>query len=145
MERKDLIQAVVDKTIDFPEQFTSMDLPGVFAGMNSEDFKNDFLLLRYWLLLSEKQDVRLLFNSRQENYVWLDGKYSFGREDGPMTPSPHRQMLKNQYFDISLEPGEYEVVAVVSRPDDEARAEWIIVAADAETKQWIPDAFIWKG
>ncbi len=143
MEREDLIKAVVDKTIDFPEQFTSMNLPGVLADMNREDFKNDFLLFRYRLLLSEKRDVRLLFNSRQENYVWLNGKYCFGREDGPMTPSPHRQMLKNQYFDISLESGEYEVVAAVSRPDDEC-AEWIIIAADAETKQWIPDAFICK-
>ena len=134
------------KPFSFPENCIQMELPGAVAGLNIQDFKDEVLLLRYRLILSEERAVRLIFNSHQENAVWIDGVYKFGRKAGPVVPSPHRSKgLKNQHKDIDLRAGEHEVIAAVCRPIDLDRAEWITIAADCETKQWLPNAFMTAG
>jgi len=129
--------------LQFSEDFYSMELPGAVAGLNTHDFKDEVLLLRYRLMLSEERAVRLIFNSHHENAVWIDGTYKFSRKAGSMVPAPHRsKSLKNQHEDITLEAGQHEILAAVCRPIDSDRADWVAIAADCKTKQWIPDAFI---
>jgi ADP-ribosylglycohydrolase len=142
---KTFVKMKTEPVISFPSKYTKTKFEGVWASLNTNDFDDDVLLLRYKLNLREKQDVRLVFNSRQSNCVWIDGKYCFSRKTGSMSPSPHRQFgLKNQYKDISLEAGSHEIISAIECPTGLDTAQWIIIAADQKTLLWLPDAFMEK-
>lgn len=117
----------------------AVSFAGTMAQMALGEFENEVLLLRTHFQLAGRQRVRVLFNSPQECRVWLDGQFAFGRESGPMTPALHRPPL-NQFGDYELEAGQHEIVVALRRPA-KAHAEWVIGVGDAESKQWIADAF----
>ena len=113
------------------------------ASLPGNEFTDDVMFLRYRLNLTKIQHVRIVFNSRQDNCIWLNGEFCFGRESGPVLPSPHRsESLRNQHKDLHLDASEHEMIAAVCCPADSNSAEWIVIVADYETKQWIPDALM---
>lgn len=130
-----------EPVVKFPDESSEMKLPGAIASMAVDDFTDDVLLLRYKLQLSERRDIRLVFNTKQSCSVWGEGNFCFARDGGRMAPSPHRAPV-DQFADITLNAGTNEIIAAVVRPTDVERAEWIIIAADAVSHQWIPDAFM---
>lgn len=118
-------------------------LPGALATLERGAFRNEVLLLKYAIHLDASQTVRLVFNTPQESWVWVDGAFRFGREGGSMIPSPHRAPV-NQFCDLHLEAGSHEVIAAIGRPDG-PKADWLIALADAVSFLWIPDVFNFAG
>jgi ADP-ribosylglycohydrolase len=133
LKRSDVIQ--------FPDKFQQIELLGASASLPSIDFKDDVLLLRYSFQLKSKRDVRLVFNTPQKCCVWIDGKQCLVRDGGRMAPSPHRAP-HDQFADLSLEKDEHQLIAAVERPHDVDSSEWVVILADAQTMQWLPDAFL---
>jgi hypothetical protein len=111
--------------------------------MDIDKFTDDVMLLRYKLNIEKQSDIRLVFNTPYSCSVWVDGSFCFARDGGRMAPSAHRAP-KDQRADITLDAGEHEVIASIDRPSGAKCVEWVIVAADAKTHQWIPDAFIYN-
>jgi ADP-ribosylglycohydrolase len=135
---------VAADSCEFPETYTQVYLSGALASLPAEDFADDVMLLRYRLELDETTDLRLVFNTPQCCRVWVDGRFCFARDGGCMAPSPHRAP-ENQFADMILQANGHEIVAAVVRPDEATQAEWIIVAADGKTHQWLAEAFLASG
>lgn len=97
-------------------------------------------MMRFHFYLKKRRKVRIMFNSRSNNRVWIDGKYVFGRERGRMAPSFHRAPL-NQFADMDLKAGQHEFLVGIAPVGNEQEISWVIGVGDAETKQWLPNAF----
>jgi hypothetical protein len=118
------------------ETGTPKTLPGMFVQMLGENFKDDILMLKYNLQLSETLDVRVVFNCSSNCMVWVDGEFAFGRECGRMAPSPHRCPI-NQYKDMQLAIGLHELIAAVYKPEKTDSVQWVCGLADGKTLQWM--------
>ena len=127
--------------IEFPAEYKTKKLSGALTSFPSADFENEVLLLELELLLADDQDIRLVFNSSQKCSVWIDGKQCINHEGGKIIPSPHRTP-DGHFADLSLVSGKHTVIASVNRPLDDSPAVWCIIAADAKSKQWLPNGFI---
>lgn len=125
---------------NMPENAFKLSLPGTHVKMMFDKFKDKAVMLKYKFKLTKAGEVRVVFNSHQQNRVWLNGKFIFGRDGGKMFPSPHSVPL-NQSDVVHLEKGIHEILAVVARPEENKFAEWMIGIADAETNEWIPNVF----
>ena len=97
-------------------------------------------MMRFYFELEKDQKVRIMFNSSSNNRVWINDEYIFGRETGRMAPSFHRAPL-NQFADMELKAGKHEFLVGIAPADNEKEISWVIGVGDAETKQWLPNAF----
>lgn len=117
-----------------------MILPGTVGRLESSEFTQNVLLLRYHFVLPEDQDVRVMFNTPEGCRVWVDGQYAFSRAGGVMAPSFHRAP-QNQFADLSLRAGKHTLIAAVRKPAMRAEAEWVAGVGDRKTMQWLLQGF----
>lgn len=117
------------------------EFPGSHGKIPASEIPVDSIyMMRFHFNLEKKLKVRIMFNSSSNNRVWVDGKYVFGRESGRMAPSFHRAPI-NQFADMELEAGKHEFLAGIAPADNEKEISWVIGVSDAETHQWLPNAF----
>ena len=122
------------------ENARAIELDGTFTVFPHARFEDEWLLLRFPFCLRQSQSVMAMFNTPQECRVWLDGALLFERDGGLMAPSFHR-VPAQQSGVAQLQAGAHELVAAVQRPADGHAAQWVVGIGDAQTHQWIPDAF----
>jgi ADP-ribosylglycohydrolase len=115
---------------------------GSFATMDSTPFRGNAVFVEYRFLLKRTTQARVIFNTHENCRVFLNGKYAFGRESGRMAPSPHR-IPNNQSIDLCLDAGAHTLVAVLKKPEQSGKMEWVVGVSDCQDNdQWIPDIWI---
>lgn len=123
----------------WPSSPRTLRLPGTWARLAADGFEDDLLMLAYPVRLADDRRARIMVAATAPCRVWLDGRWLFGRDGGPMFPTPHMPPL-NTYADLDLSAGDHEVRIVIRRPPDGEWADWVVAVADAATKEWIPFA-----
>ena len=83
----------------------------------------------------------VMFNSRAQTVVQVDGELAFRREPGSIVPSFHRAPW-NQSRRMFLKQGGHELEALVQRVPDGQLPTWVIGVGYGDTLQWVPDAFL---
>lgn len=124
-----------------PENTKILNLPGTKASIKISEFEPDkIMLLKYQVNIDKKRTIKIMFNTHDNCRVWVDGKYVFGRESGRMAPSFHRVPV-NQSAVLELETGRHEILAGIAPSSGRKEIEWVIGLGDAETNQWLNEAF----
>ncbi|UVJ38995.1 ADP-ribosylglycohydrolase family protein [Arthrobacter sp. CJ23] len=118
---------------------TATALEGTWARMAAEDFEDDLLVLRYRVNTNDVGRVRVMVASNLMVRVWFDGSWLFGRDEGRVFPSPHMPHI-NTYEDLDVSAPLHDLTVVLHRPEAGTVGEWIVGIADADTKEWIPNA-----
>lgn len=128
----------VDYMPNWPN-YKMIDLPGTLASLSYDDFEDELLFVKYDLVIKRSDAYRIMFNTKEDCRIWLDGKYAFGRECGRMAPSPHRGVL-NQYIDIHLPKGNHDLVAIIRRPKHIRDIQWQVAVAEKDSRLLVPEA-----
>ena len=116
-----------------------VEMPGAVCELPYERLTRSALLLRYRFTLNEAREVKVMFNTPQDMRLWVNGKYTLGREAGMMRPAFHHGPL-HQVAKVTLDAGEHELFAVVRRPMLPEPIRWVVGVADAKTNLWLADA-----
>ncbi len=115
--------------------FSPISFPGACASLPADAFKADAAVLKYTVNEALGGRRRVMFNYRGKCKVWIDGKLSFSNESAPLVPSFHR-CPKNQSADLELSKGRHEVIALILKPSEGKRAEWIFGVGELPSAQW---------
>jgi ADP-ribosylglycohydrolase len=115
-------------------------LPGTVGELTSDRFEGKILLIRYEFEIPADGNVRVMFNTRVDSRVWIDGLFAFGRSEGPMAPSLHRAP-SGQIIVKDMSAGKHELIAALRCPALADRVEWVIGVGVGNTAQWFPKAF----
>lgn len=126
-----------------PDDSQIIELPGNLASMDTSEFQNEVVLLKYKAYIDKPGIYNIMLNTKENCRVWIDGSRAFGRESGIMTPSPHRKIL-NQFIEINLDSGVHEMLVAIKKPEKTRTIEWVIAVADGDTYLWVPEAFMIK-
>ena len=122
---------------ELPANAEICEFTGCNGSIDAAKIPSDSLyMMRFKFKLEQTQSVRVMFNTPANSRVWIDGKYTFGREGGRMAPSFHR-CPKNQYEDLELQAGEHELLAGIAPIGNEKSIEWVIGIGDVKSKQWL--------
>jgi ADP-ribosylglycohydrolase len=125
-----------------PDNTKEYVFSGTMGELPASIFPPDkILLMKYRINLKVSQEVNVMFNTHENCRVWIDGEYAFGREMGRMAPSFHRVPV-NQQAVLNLDAGEHEIVVGIAPSSGKEKMEWIIGIGDAQTNQWLTDAFV---
>ncbi len=99
------------------------------------------LLLKFRFRVPADGEYCVMFNSRAQTVVQVDGELAFRREPGSIVPSFHRAPW-NQSRRMFLKQGVHELEALVQRVPDGQLPTWVIGVGYGDTLQWVPDAFL---
>ena len=83
----------------------------------------------------------VMFNTKSQSVVKVDGELAFRREPGSMAPSFHRAPW-NQSAMLDLKQGVHVLEAELTRVPSGTRPDWVVGVAYGDTMQWVPDAFL---
>lgn len=99
------------------------------------------LVLQFRFRVPAAGDYAVMFNTKAQVQVWVDGTLAFQRQaGGAMAPSFHR-VPWNQSAVLRLTAGWHELKAVLQRMPDNAAPDWVVGVGYAGNTQWVPDAF----
>ena len=121
-------------------------IPVVFDGQFCRwptPLKNEHeqLVLKFEFRVPADGEYIVMFNTRAQVEVEVDGELAFHREaGGSMAPSFHRAPW-NQSARLRLKAGVHELKAVLQRMPGNAAPDWVVGVGDGITLQWVPDAF----
>ena len=121
------------------------EFPGQKASIMASELPPDSMyMMKFHFNLAQSRKVMIMFNSRENTRVWLDGEYAFGREGGRMAPSFHRCPV-NQMMELFLEAGRHELLCGIAPLSGEESMEWVMGVADAQTRLFLsPEEFYWE-
>jgi ADP-ribosylglycohydrolase len=122
---------------DWPAPPAPFPVAGTWARLTAEEFDDDLLRIAYPIGLDQARMARVMVDANVPARVWLDGRWLFGRDGGPMFPTPHMPRI-NTFADLSMSAGAHELTIVLRRPAPGQTAEWVVAVADTATKEWIP-------
>jgi hypothetical protein len=120
-----------------------LSFAGTVGTMPRNEFRDEVAVVRYNFRVPGSGLVRVMFNTREECRVWIDGKFAFQRGSGSMGPSLHRHW-ENHGANLPLTAGGHELVAAFRIPPIGRDAEWVVGIGDAKTYEWFPKAFLVK-
>ena len=120
-------------------EVTTSSLPGTWARIEADDFTDRIAVVRYRMSSHGLAAVCLMFVANTDFRIWLDDDYLFGGEASFFFPAPH-SALANQRIQFTAPEGWHDLTVALRRPAASA-AEWVIALVDADSKQWIPNAF----
>ena len=83
----------------------------------------------------------VMFNTKSQSEVKVDGELAFRREPGSMAPSFHRAPW-NQSAMLDLKQGVHVLEAEMTRVPEGQLPNWVVGVAYGDTMQWVPDAFL---
>ena len=83
----------------------------------------------------------VMFNTKSQSVVKVDGELAFRREPGSMAPSFHRAPW-NQSAMLDLKQGVHVLEAEMTRVPEGQLPNWVVGVAYGDTMQWVPDAFL---
>ncbi|WP_303056743.1 hypothetical protein, partial [Victivallis vadensis] len=83
----------------------------------------------------------VMFNTKSQSVVKVDGELAFRREPGSMAPSFHRAPW-NQSAMLDLKQGVHVLEAEMTRVPEGQLPNWVVGVACGDTMQWVPDAFL---
>ncbi len=120
------------------------DTPVVFDGTFAEwpeviEAPNE-LMLEFKFRIPVKGEYVVMFNTKSQVVVEIDGKMAFRRAPGNMAPSFHRAPW-NQSVKMEFEAGEHKLVAIV-KPIPGLKPNWVAGVAYGDNLQWVPDAML---
>lgn len=103
--------------------------------------EHEQLVLKFEFRVPADGEYIVMFNTRAQVEVEVDGAPAFRREaGGSMAPSFHRAPW-NQSVRLELKAGAHELKAVLQRMPGNVAPDWVLGVGDAASSQWIPDAF----
>ncbi len=121
-------------------------MSGTWARWDPRHIYGQVLLVEYPFHLDKRRNVRVMFDSALPCRVWIDQSHAFSHDGGGMCPSFHRAP-PGHWRDMNLAQGEHMLLAAIAlpphTPDTPPPApEWVVGLGDAETHQWLPEAFL---
>ena len=116
-------------------------ISGTWATWLHRDFEQNVLLVEYPIYLAADACAIVMFNTHQACRIWLDGEFFLEHSGGVMAPSFHRAPHA-QMREVHLRAGHHRLTVAVQRPQNEETAQWVIGVGDANTDQWIAEAFV---
>ena len=114
---------------------------GTVGRLASKDIHPDMpVILKFKFKLDRDMKIKVMFNTHQKCRVSVDGNFAFHRDCGPLAPSFHRSPM-NQLAALELKKGIHELSAAVFPDENSKEISWIAGIGDAQTNQWLHDAF----
>ena len=128
-----------------PSEFWLREFPGQKASIPASELPPDSMfMMKFHFTLAHPCKIMVMFNSRENTRVWIDGEFAFGREGGRMAPSFHRCPV-NQMTEVFLEAGRHELLCGVAPISGAPTLEWVMGVADARTRLFLaPDEIFWE-
>jgi ADP-ribosylglycohydrolase len=118
---------------ELPGTLQKTIFPGNYVRVPKELHQGRIIAVEYRVAVKSSFNARIMFSSKQETRVFLDGKFICAGKK-IMAPSFHRAG-EGQCADIEFAAGTHEILAFV-KSDAGADAEWLFGIGDAKTKLW---------
>ncbi len=122
-----------------PEQ--EVTFPGTFCEWPEVLPDKHELVLDFKFKIGKAGKYVVMFNTKSQVIVDIDGKLAFRRSPGDMAPSFHRAPWNQEVF-MDFEPGIHTIRATVQRVAPNTRPNWVVGVAYADSLQWVPDAML---
>ncbi|MBQ6596730.1 MAG: ADP-ribosylglycohydrolase family protein [Lentisphaeria bacterium] len=116
-------------------------LPGNLIELDFTDHPVESLrIMRMEFRLEHQQLVKVMVNTPANMQVWVDGKFCFGRECGPMVPAFHRA-LQNQICSLDLEAGLHTLMIGVAPANEQMKKAEMLFGISDSDNFWLDNAF----
>ena len=127
-----------------PKETTIKTFNGSFGSLDANSIDKDSLyMMEFCFELKEERNVLIMFNSCENNRVWVDDSFLFGRECGRVAPSFHRAPI-NQCSPITLSAGVHKLLVGIAPSSNSKTIEWYMGVADAVSRLYLEeDVFSW--
>ena len=122
-----------------PEQ--AVTFAGTFAEWPEELPEKHELVLDFRFKIDQPGRYVVMFNTKSQVIVEIDGVLAFRRAPGDMAPSFHRAPW-NQEVTMDFGAGEHTLRATIQRVAPGTRPNWVVGVAYGDTLQWVPDAML---
>ena len=122
-----------------PEREVVFD--GTFAEWPEELPEKHELVLDFRFKIDQPGRYVVMFNTKSQVIVEIDGALAFRRAPGDMAPSFHRAPW-NQEVTMDFAAGEHTLRATIQRVAPGTRPNWVVGVAYGDTLQWVPDAML---
>ncbi len=134
-------RAVVRPSRSKTEPSADVTFSGTFAEWPEAIPDKHELILDFKFKLDRPGRYAVMFNTKSQVIVEVDGKLAFRRAAGDMAPSFHRAPW-NQSATLDFEAGEHTIRATIQRVVAGQCPNWVVGVAYADSLQWVPDAML---
>ena len=128
-----------DRTKAEPSE--KVEFSGTFAEWPKAIPDKHELVLEFQFKIGEAGEYGVMFNTKSQVIVEIDGELAFHRAPGDMAPSFHR-VPWNQSVKRNFEAGTHTLRATIQRVAPGARPNWVAGVFYGGNQQWVPDAML---
>ena len=116
--------------------------PGTFAEWPEAIPDKHELVIDFKFKIDKPGRYVVMFNTKSQVIVEVDGRLAFRRAAGDMAPSFHRAPWNQEAFLEFSSAGEHTLRATIQRVAPGARPNWVVGVAYGDSLQWVPDAML---
>ena len=116
--------------------------PGTFAEWPEAIPDKHALVIDFKFKIDKPGRYVVMFNTKSQVIVEVDGRLAFRRAAGDMAPSFHRAPWNQEAFLEFSSAGEHTLRATIQRVAPGARPNWVVGVAYGDSLQWVPDAML---
>lgn len=118
-------------TPTLPSRASSIAFPGNWVVLDEQAIQGDVAIVSYRAHFDADIEIQLVFASPQPVRVWLNGKLVIDSPGGEFVPAIHRTRPQACLIELTIEPGDHELIAAINTVGRTRPVEWLISFADA--------------